>query len=64
MAPTNDASRPGGRFHGPWARTVLHPTLPGEDLAVDEHDGRIGLFDPENPEAYVVGDGVEVGVRD
>lgn len=48
-----------------WDRTALHPALPGRRLTVEAlADGdEVRLYDEENPEAFIVGEAVEVGTR-
>ena len=48
-----------------WERTDLHPQLPGKNLGSFGLAGGddICLYDDDNPEAYIIGDGVEVGTR-
>lgn len=48
-----------------WNRTRRHPHLPGEDLETFDlgAEGEICLFDGDNPQAYLIAQGVEVGTR-
>lgn len=46
-----------------WERTALHPELPGGDLCYFElaDCDDVCMYDDDNPEAYIIGGGVEVG---
>ncbi|WP_255151284.1 hypothetical protein [Halorarius halobius] len=48
-----------------WERAERHPRLPGEDLVAFELVGSddVCMYDDDNPDAYLIGDGVEVGTR-
>lgn len=48
-----------------WDRTALHPQLPGGDLRCFElADGDdVCMYDEDEPEAYIIGVGVEVGTK-
>lgn len=54
-----------GRTSQQWERTELHPQLPGQDLCYFELTGGddVCMYDGDNPEAYIIGEGVEVGTR-
>lgn len=54
-----------GRTSQQWDRTDLHPQLPGGDLSYFELTGgdEHCMYDEDNPEAYIIGDSVEVGTR-
>ena len=54
-----------GRTSQQWDRAARHPELPGGDLCYFELTGGddICMYDDDNPDAYIIGDGIEVGTR-
>lgn len=48
-----------------WERTARHPKLPGGDLSYFELTGgdELCIHDDANPDAYIIGEGVEVGIQ-
>lgn len=45
-----------------WQRTQRHPELAGDELDHFEmEDGGRCIYDSDNPEAYLIGEAVEVG---
>lgn len=61
MAHLNDGdNRTGSQA---WDRTVLHPHLPGDDLSTLGIRDKQCIYDPDDSEAYIIGDAVEVGTE-
>lgn len=61
MAPMNDGdSRSGSQA---WDHTVLHPHLPGVELETLGVRDKLCIYDPNDSEAYLIGDAVEVGIE-